>query len=116
MLQAKQQYNHSMGQINLFGASGHAKVISDVVKAQGDVVGCYYDDNPHSLELNGVSIKKPTNDFLSPIIIAIGSNKVRKLISEKYDIVYGIAIHPSAIISSSVSIGCGSVVMHGTII
>ena len=35
-----------MATINLFGASGHAKVIMDIIEAQGDAVGVLYDDAP----------------------------------------------------------------------
>lgn len=106
-----------MDRINLFGASGHGKVIMDIVKAQGCEVGCMYDDNPHCSEIHGVPVFKTT---IAPIkgslIISIGSNKIRKLISERYPVDFVSAIHPSAIISDSASVGNGSVVMHGVII
>lgn len=106
-----------METINLFGASGHAKVIKDIIEAQGNNVGCLYDDAPHCSEIQGKPVFKSSETKVTgPIIISIGSNKVRKLISEKYNNPYAIAIHPNAIISPTAKIGKGSVVMHGAIV
>lgn len=49
-----------MATINLFGASGHAKVIKDIIEANGDQVGCLYDDAPHCDEINGRPVFKAT--------------------------------------------------------
>lgn len=106
-----------MATINLFGASGHAKVVMDVIKAQGDDVGCLYDDNPHCEEINGNLVFKANNHNVDgPLIISIGSCKIRKLIASRYDMEYALAIHPKAIVSDSVPIGEGSVVMPGAIV
>lgn len=113
----RQQWNPSMATINLFGASGHAKVIKDIIDAQGDVVGCLYDDNPHCADIHGKPVYKASEtDVKGSLVISIGSNRVRKLISERYQLVYAIAIHPKAIVSPTVTIGEGTVVMHGAII
>lgn len=106
-----------MATINLFGASGHAKVIKDIIETQGDDVGCLYDDNPHCNEIHGKTVYKASDiEVRGPLIISIGSNRVRKLISERYPLVHAIAIHPKAIISSTAQIGDGTVVMQGAII
>lgn len=106
-----------MATINLFGASGHAKVIKDVIDAQGDDVGCLYDDNPHCTDIHGKPVHKASNtDVKEPLIISIGSNRVRKFISERYPLVYAKAIHPKSIISPTAQIGVGTVVMQGAII
>lgn len=106
-----------MGTINLFGASGHAKVIADIIHAQGNVIECMYDDAPHCSDIRNIPVYKASETIVKgPLIISIGSNKVRKLISEKYLVDYDRAIHPSAIISDSASIGNGTVVMQGVII
>ena len=47
-----------MGTINLFGASGHAKVVMDIIAAQGDRVSCLYDDDPHCSEIHGKPMLK----------------------------------------------------------
>lgn len=106
-----------MGKINLFGASGHAKVIKDIIEAQGDEVLCLFDDNPHCDNIHGCPVFKASGANVSgPMIISIGSNKVRKLISQRYLVDYAKAIHPTAMVSHSATIGSGSVVMHGAII
>lgn len=107
-----------MATINLFGASGHAKVIMDIINAQGDKTERLYDDAPHCSEIGGVPVVKASESLVEgPLIISIGSDKVRKLISERYPLVkYAKAVHPSSVVADSVSIGEGSVVMHGAIV
>lgn len=106
-----------MATINLFGASGHAKVIMDIIEAQGDRVGHLYDDAPHCDDIHGSEVYKATDKKVEgPLIISIGSNKVRRLISERYKLKYATAIHPRATVSQSVAVGEGSVIMQGAII
>lgn len=106
-----------METINLFGASGHAKVIIDIVKAQGDNVGCLYDDAPHCNDIHGCKVYKAEGEIIEdPLIISIGSNKIRRLISERYKLKYAIAIHPKAIVSNYATIEEGTIVMQGAII
>ncbi len=106
-----------MATINLFGASGHAKVVMDIVKAQGDKVGCLYDDNPHCTDIHGIPVYKAgVVDVKEPMIISIGSCLIRKSISERYHMEYATAIHPESVISDSARIGAGTVVMPGAII
>ena len=74
-----------MATINLFGASGHAKVIKDIIVACEDNVGCLYDDAPHCDEICGSPVYKASEvNIEGPLIVSIGANRVRKLISEKY--------------------------------
>ena len=54
----------------LYGASGHAKVIIDIIKAQGGVLEGLVDDNPNLKELNGTPILHDATG-LSPFIISI---------------------------------------------
>ncbi len=106
-----------MATINLFGASGHAKVIMDIIEAQGDEVGCLFDDNPHCSEIGGKPVYKASEvDVTGPMIVSIGSCGVRKLISGRYDVEMATAVHPKAIVSSSAKIGEGTVIMPGAIV
>ncbi len=106
-----------MATINLFGASGHAKVIMDIIMAQDDKTECLYDDDPHCARLHGVPVYKADESHVyGPLIISIGSNSVRKLISERYPLEYAKAIHPQAILSPSATIGVGTVVMQNATI
>lgn len=102
--------------MKLYGASGHAKVIIDILNANNIEISEIFDDNRLITSLNGCVVSSPreTNEEL---IISIGNNEIRKKIVEKrYTSKYGIAIHPSAIISSFAKIGEGTVVMPGAII
>lgn len=100
----------------LYGAGGHAKVIMDIVKAQGDSVEALVDDNPDVTDVMGVKVMHGVLDEISPLIISIGNNRIRKLVSEKVHAVFGRAVHPSAVVSDSAVIGEGSVVMQGAIV
>jgi len=106
-----------MAIINLFGASGHAKVIMDIIKAQGNEVGCLYDDNPHCTEIHGRPVYMTSGiEVAGPMIISIGANHIRRLIAERYPLEYAKAVHPKAVVSQSAEIGDGTVVMQGAII
>lgn len=106
-----------MAIINLYGASGHAKVVMDIIEAQGDQVGCLYDDNPRFNEIHGCTVWKPIDKkIVGPMIVSIGSCGTRKLVADKYDVDYVTAIHPQSIISNSADIREGTVVMPGVII
>ena len=104
----------------LFGASGHGKVIKDILNANGVKVEAFVDDNLNVNECGGHLVLHDATG-LSPIIVSIGVNRIRKMIVERLKennptIVYGIAIHPSAIVSPSAKIGEGTVVMAGAVI
>lgn len=106
-----------MATINLFGASGHAKVVIDILEAMGHKVGVLFDDAPHCNDINGIPVYKASEaDIAGPMIVAVGSCDARKIISERYDLEYFTAIHPDTTISPSAEIGRGSVIMPGAII
>ncbi|MCM1139261.1 MAG: acetyltransferase [Muribaculum sp.] len=104
--------------MNLFGASGHAKVVMDIISAQGDEVGSLYDDNPHCDEIHGKPVFVATDkEVEGPLIVSIGSCKIHKLIVERYGhLKFATVIHPKSIISDTATIGKGTVVMPGAII
>lgn len=99
----------------LFGASGHAKVIIDILKALNVEIDGLVDDDISVNNLLGYPVFHGRTEF-SPIIVSIGSNLIRKKVVEKLSADFGTAIHPSAIISGTVVINEGSVVMQGAII
>jgi len=105
----------------LFGASGHAKVIIDSLVASGLFVAGLFDDNENVKSLLNYPVLGPFNsDVLGSdsLIISVGLNNIRKKIVENLPkkVVYGKAIHPSAVISSHAIVGDGTVVMQGAII
>lgn len=105
--------------IILYGASGHAKVISSIIEAMNRFVDTIFDDNEKITYLNQYRVltgyDKNYNPNI-PIIISIGDNKIRKKISEKISHPFAILIHPSSIIDKKVIIESGSVVFHNAIV
>ena len=99
----------------LYGASGHAKVIIDILNASDVKVDALFDDDMSITELMNIPVKHQWKGE-SPVIISIGNNLTRKQIVEKLHCVYGTAIHPSAVVSPCATIDEGTVVMQGTII
>lgn len=104
----------------LFGASGHGKVIKDILNANDIDVQAYVDDNESVNECYGRKVLHDASG-LSPMIVSVGVNAVRKKIVARLmnctpDIEFGTAIHPSAVISPSAKIGEGTVVMAGAVI
>lgn len=105
----------------LLGASGHAKVIIDSLKASGKKISGLFDDNPEVKVLLGYNVFGPFDPIRlgdEELIISVGLNHIRKKIVENLpgNIRYGNAIHPSAIISEHASLGEGTVVMQGAVI
>ncbi len=105
----------------IIGAGGHGKVVADNALKNGYTDICFLDD--HSVgecvgfPVIGTSADIETlNDGNTDFIIAIGSNSVRRLVSEKSDVNWVTLIHPSAVIGVNVVIGKGTVVMAGAII
>lgn len=100
----------------LYGASGHAKVIIDILTAQNETIESLVDDNPNITMLHNIPVVRSA-EGLSPIIISIGNNAIRKKIVEKLSSNhFGKAIHPSSIVSQFASVDHGTVVMQGAII
>ena len=107
-------YNKEM---YLYGAGGHAKVILDILEAQGYEVAGVVDDNSALTEFMGKPVLHGVKE-VSPVIISIGLTGTRRKVVEKLNptTVYGTAIHPSAIVSPHATIEEGTVVMQGAIV
>lgn len=109
-----------MADTYLFGASGHGKVIKDILNANGVKVQAFMDDNPNVNECAGIPVLHEYSNQ-SPMIVSIGMNHIRKTVVDKLlvanpDIEFATAIHPSAIVSPTAKIGEGTVVMAGAVI
>lgn len=114
----KQRWKHLQEIINqmyLYGASGHAKVIADIFRSNDIEVQGLFDDNPNIKELIGLPVER-TSELKGPLVISIGNNSIRKKIAESISIPFAIGVDRSAIVSKSVIIGDGTVVMQGAII
>lgn len=104
----------------LFGASGHGKVVKEIIEENGEIIDSFIDDNPEITYLAGKPVLHDASG-LTPIIVTVGANLIRKNVVEKLRLAssrieFPIAIHPSAIVSPSAKIGEGTVVMAGAII
>jgi len=105
-----------MNSIYLYGAGGHAKVILDILKSNDIAVSEIFDDDPTIESFMGIPVSHGNVYF--PLIISIGNNHIRKVISEKInkDIFSPFLYDKTAIISDNASIEKGTVVMQGVII
>ena len=101
----------------LYGASGHAKVIIDILRANGIKVDALIDDDVTIDELMSIPVLHRW-EGQSPLVVSVGNNISRKQIVERLgsECEYITAVHPSAIISSYARIGAGTVVMQGSTI
>lgn len=100
----------------LYGASGHSKVVVDILEALGLPIDFLVDDNPEIQELLGYEVRRNTGNY-DNAIISIGQNWIRKKICEQIIVKQFMkAVHPTAIVSPRATIEEGTVVMQGAII
>ncbi len=105
----------------IIGASGHGKVIADIVLKSGDNLIGFLDDHTSKKELEGIPVLGQTNDYVnfnSYFLIAIGSAEIRKKIANRMQgVSWYTAIHPSASISIiNTHINEGTVIMANAVI
>lgn len=115
-----------MSCVLIYGASGHGKVIVDIVEREGKykIVGLI-DDDPEIQKrdfcgypiIGGFDVLNERAYRDCKLILAIGDNRARKTLWERlkelgYELAH--AIHPSAEIARDVSIGPGTVLMANT--
>lgn len=113
-------------QIIIIGASGHGKVISNIIsysveKVGGGVTISFLDDNiKRGTKIHGYSVIGTVEECVhypeAHFLIGIGDNLIRKKIAETYELNYSTAIHPTAVIGENVHIGKGTVVMANAVI
>ena len=105
----------------IFGASGHGKVVADAIISSDETIDFIFDDAPKSISWNSIAIQHssslPIAQETNEIVIAIGNNKIRKEISSRLNgFKFLVVKHKTAVISSKVSIGQGTVIMANTVI
>ncbi|MDD6238195.1 MAG: acetyltransferase [Oscillospiraceae bacterium] len=110
-------------QVIVIGASGHGKVVADIVRKSGDTLLGFLDDNKTlPPAICGIPVLGKTAEYAkypeASFVIAIGNAAVREKIARQLDGVrWYTAIHPSAVISPlDVHIGVGSVVMANAVV
>lgn len=99
----------------LFGASGHGKVIIDILELNGIRDIKIWDDAPKGT-LCGYYSSLPDIQHIdanTPVVISIGDNTNRKKVVGRFPrhTKFHTAIHPSAAVSPRVSVGDGTVIM-----
>jgi acetyltransferase EpsM len=107
----------------LYGG-GHSKVIAEILESMGKTISVSL-MIINALKKLGTKVEKGIRIsgenfpvLESPVIISIGNNE-RAEIAElltNFDVKFGKAIHSTAIISPSVSIAEGVMILHGSII
>jgi sugar O-acyltransferase (sialic acid O-acetyltransferase NeuD family) len=113
----------------LFGASGHAKVIIDILEKQAVLtLKGIFDDNPElkGRSFFGSSILGGRDELLQllqrrmiPGFVAIGANQARLQVAEWLagnGVTRVNAVHPSAVLSRGVRLGQGIAVMANAVI
>lgn len=114
--------------IFVFGASGHAKVVIDIIEQQGLYhIVFLVDDNPGVWGSNfygyrvigGKQERLSARDEICGGIVAIGDNRARNSVAswltEHGDKLVS-AVHPSAQLGRGVVVGDGTVVMAGAVV
>ncbi|SKB36614.1 sugar O-acyltransferase, sialic acid O-acetyltransferase NeuD family [Salegentibacter holothuriorum] len=105
--------------MNIYGASGHGKVVFDILKSRNIQIDAVFDDNQEIQKFLSFKVThKPNEDQLKiPSVLAIGNNVIRKQVARRFTGMISEAVsHASAIISDNIKMAAGTVVMPGAII
>ncbi len=112
----------------IIGASGHAKVIIDIIESQNaaKIMGLLDLQHPIGARIKGYAIigrqeqlpQLMTEYAIDEIVVAIGDNFIRQRVVESIrqnqpTLRFLTAIHPRATVAANVAIGEGSVIMAG---
>lgn len=101
----------------IIGASGHGKVVADIIERSGDRVIGFLDDNTSLPEkFVGFPVLGMIDDYRkykdAKFVVAIGNAVIReKIVNKLNDVTWYTAIHPSAVIST-----LGTEIREGTVI
>jgi sugar O-acyltransferase (sialic acid O-acetyltransferase NeuD family) len=99
----------------IIGASGHAKVIIEIIESMGGSIKAITDKNPAISRLLEYPVNTETVSG-TQMIIAVGNNSIRKKIAFELKGEFGTAIHTRANLSPRCSIHPGTVIMAGATI
>lgn len=115
------------GKVFVFGASGHARVVIDILEAAGSApIAFVVDDDPQRLggALRGYPVigrdaLLARRGEAGAGIVAIGANAARAAVAAwlaQQGLAAVSAIHPAAVIARDARIGAGSAVMAGAVV
>lgn len=106
----------------IFGVSGYAKVVLDLVRASGRQVHGFVDVASAQPEFAGLPVFAEADAWMQPpgeIVIAATNPRTRKAITERFHS-HGwktpALVHPRAVVADGASLGAGSVVLAGAVI
>jgi UDP-perosamine 4-acetyltransferase len=112
--------------IVILGAGGHAKVVIELIRAQGGVIAGLTDSNPTPRSVLGVpvvgddlALPRLMADGVRYAFVAIGDNQARAAAAQAatgLGLVLVNAISPNARVSESARLGSGVAVMAGAVI
>src|SRR5262245_52584326 len=115
--------------IVIWGASGHALVVADIVRLSGayEIVGFIddVDENRHNAEFDGAPIfgseqlDRVRGEGVEQLSVAVGDCAARLRLADlarQKQFLLATAIHPRATIAGGVEIGPGSVIVAGAVI
>ncbi|MBL7858455.1 MAG: NeuD/PglB/VioB family sugar acetyltransferase [Cyclobacteriaceae bacterium] len=102
----------------IIGGGGHASVVLDCLNAMRVHVTSIF-DSQNAGDLMGVPRIKSYQPDMFPdahALVAIGDNGVRKRVVQTVKHAFINVIHPSALISDSVQLGVGNMIIHRAIV
>ena len=104
----------------LYGASGHCKVIIDSIESSTSkkIEGVFDDDINLKKILNIPVFKYDTFDkhLINELLISMGNNSVRKLITESIKATYGTVIHANACVSKYAFVNEGTAILANAVV
>jgi len=114
----------------IWGASGHAKVVADIVRLAGrfEVAGFFDDVNPHPPGASfldaplygGIGdLRSLRSRGVDRLIVAVGDCAARLRLAaaaREQGFVLTTAVHPGAVVAGDVRIGAGTVVAGGAVV
>lgn len=104
----------------IYGASGHAKVIIDIIKSRNNhSIDLIIDDNPAINKILDYKVQHEAGKIMpdQEVVLAIGRNNIRYNLARKLDCNFcSPLIHNSAVISEDTFLGKGTVVMAQAVI
>lgn len=105
-----------MRKIAIYGASGHGKVVAEIARLNGYSTIIYIDDGQNEFISFNYFLEQ---DLGIPVALGIGDNKIREKIYQKcidnhLEVIT--LIHPNAIVSSSMVLAEGTVIMARVIV
>lgn len=106
-------------QFCIYGASGHSKVIIEILERRGESIKGLFDDDPEKKVLLDYRVNHD-KDFLLlnnfNWVIGIGDNVIRKKIVEDNSLNFAEVIDIGTNISKRITVGKGTVIMPGATI